>query len=94
MGGTSSGLLDEERDAGASSTNEVADNSITASGEKNTAATVYVGIGQPQAGSKWVCWEGPCVYTLEKPAGYVAPTTTTTTTTTSTTVTVTTTTTT
>jgi hypothetical protein len=66
MGVTSSGLLDEERDASAASMSarevDSPDNTLTLSGELNAAATAYV--GRDVAGSKWVCWEGPCVYTL------------------------------
>lgn len=85
MGVTSSGLLDEEREAGASSTVEPTPQTFKESGEINAAATVYLGLGRPVAGTKWVCWEGPCVYRLEKPDGWTAPTTTTSTSTTTTT---------
>jgi hypothetical protein len=64
MGVTSSGLLDEERVAGAESTSEPTPQTFTQSGEINAPSTEY--IGRPVAGSKWVCWEGPCTYVLEQ----------------------------
>jgi len=85
LGVTSSGLLDEERDAGADSTTEVEDSTLVASGERNIAASVI--IGRPVAGTPNVCWAGPCVYTLEGTVkeGYPSTTSTTTTSTTTTT---------
>ena len=62
MGVTSSGLLDEELVAGASSTNEVADTTLTVSGEKN--AEISAGVGYDAAGTPRVNWAGPCYYTL------------------------------
>ena len=62
MGVTSSGLLDEELVSGADSTNEVADTTLTVSGEKNAAATAV--IGRDVAGSNWVNFMGPCIYAL------------------------------
>jgi len=99
MAGTSSGLLDEERDAGASSTNEVADTTLVASGERNLAASVVIGrpvagqlnVGKPGVitAAQGMVTHSPCIYTLE---GTVPLTTTTTTSTTTSTVTATTTT--
>lgn len=62
MGVTSSGLLDEERDASADSTTEVEDSTLTVSGELNAAASAV--IGRDVAGTNWVNYMGPCIYTL------------------------------
>ena len=62
MGVTSSGLLDEELVAGASSTNEVADTDLDTSGEKN--AEISAAVGYDAAGTPRVNWAGPCFYTL------------------------------
>jgi hypothetical protein len=62
MGATSSGLLDEELVAGADSTNEVADSTLTVSGEKN--AEITAAVGYHAAGTPRVNWAGPCFYTL------------------------------
>lgn len=63
MGVTSSGLLDEERDAQASSTTETyPPETFTESGERNAAASAV--IGRDVAGTNWVNYKGPCIYTL------------------------------
>ena len=66
MGVTSSGLLDEERDASAASMSlreiDSPDNTLTLSGELNAAATAV--IGRDVAGTNWVNFRGPCIYTL------------------------------
>ena len=94
MGVTSSGLLDEERDASAASMSQrevdSPDNTLVASGERNLAASVV--IGRPVAGSLNVCWAGPCIYTLEGTVNLSTTTTTSTTVTTTTSTTTTTTT--
>ena len=82
MGVTSSGLLDEEREAGADSTVEVEDSTLVASGERNIPASTI--IGRPVAGTPNVCYRGPTTYTLEGTVKEGFPTTTTTTTTTTT----------
>jgi len=63
MGATSSGLLDEERDAEASTTTETyPPETFTESGEKNVKASEI--IGRDVAGTPNVCVRGPSVYTL------------------------------
>jgi len=59
---TSSGLLDEEREASASSTNEGTPQTLTESGERNVVATAI--IGRDVAGSPNVNRAGPCIYIL------------------------------
>ena len=59
---TSSGLLDEERDTSASSTNEGTPQTFTESGELNMVATAL--IGRDVAGSPNVNFAGPCIYVL------------------------------
>jgi len=76
MGVTSSGLLDEERDATAASMSaresDSPDDTFTLSGEKSTAATALTGQdaagsivpqgSDQKSGQIWL--SGPCVYTL------------------------------
>ena len=63
MGVTSSGLLDEERDAQASTTNETYPaETLDGSGEKNAEMSTL--FGYDVAGTPRVNWEGPCYYTL------------------------------
>lgn len=66
MGVTSSGLLDEERDASAASmsSTEAAnpETTLTESGEINSVATAI--IGRDVAGTPYVNYQGPCIYTL------------------------------
>ena len=76
MGVTSSGLLDEERDATASSMSaresDSPDNTLTLSGEKSTLATALTGQDAAgtivkqgsdlKTGQIWL--SGPCIYTL------------------------------
>ena len=66
MGVTSSGLLDEERDASAASmsSTEAAnpETTLTESGELNAQATSI--IGRNVAGTPLVNFRGPCIYTL------------------------------
>jgi len=62
MGVTSSGLLDAELENSSLSTNEVADSTLTVSGEKN--AEISTAVGYDAAGTPRVNWEGPCFYSI------------------------------
>jgi hypothetical protein len=66
MGVTSSGLLDEERDASAASMSQTEsdnpENTLIESGEYNSMGSDMVGRGV--AGTPLVCYRGPCIYLL------------------------------
>lgn len=66
MGVTSSGLLDEERDASAASMSErevdSPDNTMEASGERNEYASAI--FSKTVAGTFQINFRGPCIYYL------------------------------